>query len=100
MRGCCRCEDQIALRLLERAPSDDIVRKAQAAKALFEQATRIHLESSLGTDFTISYAGRPPHAQDGVVIGPSDWDSLGTAFCNVFPVIETGAGTIVLNGPV
>jgi len=86
-------------RLMERAPTDEIVRRARIARGWFEQATRISLRSSLGTDFTVSYAGRAPVAQDGVVEGPGDWDSVGTAYCNVFPIEETAEGTIVLNGP-
>ena len=88
------------MRLLERAPTDAIVRKASVAKGLFDKATRIRLKSKLGTDFEVSYEGRTPVPQDGVVEGPGDWDSVGTAYCNVFPVEETAEGTIVLNGPV
>jgi hypothetical protein len=86
-------------RLLERFPTDEIVRRSKVARGLFEQATRIRLKSSLGTDFAVSYLGRAPVAQDGVVEGPGDWDSVGTAYCNVFPIEETAEGTIVLNGP-
>ena len=87
-------------RLLERAPTDTIVRKSQAARRLFEQATTIRLKSDLGTEFTVGYRGRPPVAQDGAVVRPGEWDSAGTAYCNVFPHEETAEGTIVLNGPV
>ena len=89
-----------AVRLLERAPTDAIMAKAKVAKALFERGTNVHIRSALGTDLWANYEGRLPVAQDGVVEQPGDWDSLGTAFCNVCPNEESVEGTVVLNGPV
>lgn len=54
----------------------------------------------LGTDLWASYEGRPASGQCGVVERPGDWDSLGTAFSNVYPKEDSVEGTIVLNGTV
>jgi 2,5-dihydroxypyridine 5,6-dioxygenase len=87
-------------RFTERGPREPIVRKAREAERLFKAAHVLRITSPEGTDLTIDYSGREPLGQDGVVREPGDWDSLGTAFCNVCPPEESAGGTIVLNGPV
>ena len=88
-----------ALRIIERAPSETIVRKAKVAQALFDAGETVRVTCPNGSDFSVRYRGRRPIAQDGVVQAPGEWDSLGTAFANVCPEEETAEGVLVLNGP-
>lgn len=87
-------------RFTDRGSREAIVRKAREAERLFRAAHVLRISSPDGTDLTIDYSGREPIGQDGVVREPGDWDSLGTAFCNVCPPEDSAEGAIVLNGPV
>ncbi len=84
----------------ERGRRDIIIPKARAAERLFREAHTLRITSPDGTDLSVDYSGRVPIGQDGVVQEPGEWDSFGTAFCNVCPPEENAEGAVVLNGPV
>jgi 2,5-dihydroxypyridine 5,6-dioxygenase len=80
-----------------KVPRPEITKRAKFAESLFDKNETLRVTSADGTDFTANYEGRAADAQDGVVLTPTDWDSLGTAFVNVSPIEETVEGKVVLN---
>lgn len=87
-------------RLFDSGPREAIIRKAKRAGELFRSAHTITIRSGPDAVLTMDYTGRPPHPQDGVVEEPGEWDSWGTAFCNVCPIETSAEGSLVLNGTV
>jgi hypothetical protein len=89
-------------RLFDSGARETIIPKAKRAGALFRSSSTITIRSGTDSDsvLTMDYTGRPSHPQDGVVETPGEWDSWGTAFCNVCPIETSAEGRVVLNGTV
>ena len=86
--------------ILRKNPRPEIAARAAFAESLFDGETTVRIVSSDAGELRASFKGRAPAAQDGVVVGDGEWDSLGTAFVNVCPVEGSAEGTVTLNSTV
>jgi len=84
--------------ILARPPSPRVTRRTVAADQILSKGKTIRIKSREGSDVTFDYRGRRPFPQDGAVVKPGEWDSLGLGMCNVCPIEDSANGTIVLNG--
>jgi 2,5-dihydroxypyridine 5,6-dioxygenase len=82
--------------LARMTPTTGLVRRAEAAARMFEQAKEVRIESDAGTNIVADCHGRPGWGQDGVVRKPKDWDSAATAIYAVAPLEDRMHGTMVL----
>jgi 2,5-dihydroxypyridine 5,6-dioxygenase len=82
--------------LARMVPTEDLVRRAEAAARLFHAAKEVRIESSAGTNIVADCHGRPGWGQDGAVRKPGDWDSAATSIYAVAPLEDAMDGTMVL----
>ena len=82
--------------LAKLVPTKGLVRRAEEAARLFENADEVRIVSDGGTEIKADCHGRPGWGQDGVVRKPGDWDSAATAIYAVAPLEEAMSGTMVL----
>lgn len=84
--------------IMTRYPTPEIAARCQRLADQLK-GEEIHVYSDLGTDFRTRRGGRPVHFQDGAVITPGDWDSLGVVVCAFAPPETEANGVVVVNGP-
>lgn len=82
--------------LVKMTPTEDLVRRAEQAAALFTAAKEIRIMSDSGTDIVADCEGRPGSGQDGIVRKPGEWDSTPSAIFACAPIEESVEGTLVV----
>jgi len=78
----------------------EMTRAGDAIAALITQADSVHITSALGTDVTISVAGRDGRNDDGNLRAPGAFGNLPAGEGYVAPVEHEGEGVMVFDGSI
>lgn len=88
---------QLALSLVRQMfPDDELIRRTFSGAKVMQEASKIRVTSSAGTDLVMSKAGRPGHCQCGVTDVPGRWDNASFGCVACAPLEDSANGTLVL----